>query len=304
MIHYWLGLPGGEKKLYRVKDDVRDLHRFLAHPSQAPVVAELAAASVDAGRPPFTNLQVCSMNRFRDELNLSSSDEVLSRMQIVPEDAETGGWRGVSLRDLSGLHVGRMEPVQTDMSYLFDPMVISHPAIQAGLGWMFSGRLDPPLMSLLSFIYDIRRFIDPEQPKGAAESLRAAFLLGRTGPLVSFLEKPGPGIDVSIAKPLLAFNAWFYSASNAQAGGESELSDEPSLWVQRECYEIARKLEEAGTGREEAKRLALWQVTCRFLEYVRLCWVAGNAGSHPDLSSFLHHESERQSFLNYIGMMQ
>ena len=266
-----------------------DTIRFLCHPTQFVFIQR------HLHKAP---LEMCSLNQL-DDAALASPDSALEAMPGITAAPEHGGWREPSEAEITALYLGTFGhlPLPTLMGLLepLRPHVQAHPAIRAGACFPFGGQAPLALVSLLSYMYDIRRFVDPKCP-GRPGRMKSYFRLNSPHVLLKFFEERAA--THATFRPAMAFLAWY--SSPYQTLTPKHWTTIPNAFLFRDAYE-RREEHTQLCPTKEANHLSLWRSTVRFMLFLRMLWTTGLKEKPFVPERFFHREEEIEGFCNFIN---
>lgn len=243
--------------------------RMLAHPSQTGRMSKMPNEVVD-GR-----IKVCAQNAI-DVVSTDTADLILEKIARLKDD------QFVTLTEtmLAGLTMGSYSGnITPDPHYL--QSASSHPFVEVNGHFCFGNFLSHPLLLLLNYIYDIRRF----QAANGKSIIIQEFNLSEPNHL--FRTFRSGKVDKPALRSVLAFNAWA-----PEMFGEltrENLKNKPFAAFH---LEYLNQIESAPKTMDPVKAAyeARYRITVRFLRYVEQMWLTGLGLAKFDAEKFFNKE--------------
>ena len=261
--------------------------RFLNHPYQVKLLER------HYRRDP---LEVCSLNHF-DIKNMHNPEYILGRMEEIPSDAGAGGWRKLEEPEACALVLGTCPPPTGKISDSFGlqtktlECLCMHPLVRTGGAFVHGGVIPLSFLSLMIYIYDIRRFND-------TSGMKSFFRLDNPNMLIRFFKQKQA--TTSTVRPSLMFAGWYCSPFRNLP--EEMLCKVPQAFLFRDYFDLRRRYEAKYDG-QEAQWMAKWRITVRFMNFIRMLWNTGVSGRAFDPGRFFRREDEVESFRAYINKL-
>lgn len=282
-MHYVFALKGNT---YIRKVSDTDTFRILSHPYQYHLIKECQGLG---------KVEICSLNQF--DLDRSDDPDYMletmdgsAQMKVPPN---VGGFRPLTTPEESALYLGIAPFDSYGTSPLFIKNLTLHPTVGSGIAFAFGGDISDALVKMLAFIYDIRRFVDPEHPTRNSR-LKSFFKLATPKPLVQFLGSQI--VDELTARPSMAMLGWYLHPYHQMSREEHDANPAAFLFRDAQVY-----LDEYSKlySIDEARPLALWKTTNRFLMFTKMMWVAGVSDNPFVPERFFKRQDESDAFVEY-----
>lgn len=277
--------------LHLRKDGEEDLIRFLGHPRQIGILEQYYRKQ---------KLEICSVNYF-DMKKMENPEAVLDRMQEVPAQPEIGGWRELDEPEAYALMLGTCPPPAGGLPLVHGTSkeavenMAKHPLVRAGGLFPFGGAMTLSMLSLMIYIYDIRRFADPEHPTRSSQ-MKSYFRLTSPNALFKFFNEGKASYET--VRSALAFCGWFQCPFNDY--DDEAIRHRPEAFLFREASELLDH-NRKHYNEEEAKGLAMWKTTVRFMNFTKMLWNTGVSKKPFDPKKFFKREDEVEAFSNFIN---
>ncbi len=276
-LHTWIRREGDGDRL-----------RLLLHPSQYSLIRRNGGSS--------GVIDFCSVSLISCENEQMRVDTLLERMSSCKLPAEAGGWRTASAGECAsvGLSASYFHNYDQAPSELL-AFVRTHPFVAAGGLFAFHAA-HRALLSLLSEIYDILRFADPEHPT-SQNRLRMFYRLNTPVVMLQALAKTPFQMSVQHLRLIRLFAAWCYLTDIDNR--EEEISVDPSSFLFRDYFQYKREYN-TQFNEEKASTLAAWKTSRRFATYLSMIWRHGLGLGEFRPDKFFLRPDEVSSFMQYL----
>lgn len=254
--------------------------RIILHESQMSLIGFLSQIE-------NREVEVCSLNYITTALQ--NPKKILSEMTAVPSNAY-GGWRLLKETEYSSMFMSMCNP-----NSIPPPIVSRHPFVRAGGCYATDEKLTFPLIALLREIADIHRFTNPHVPL-SPNLLKNYFRMTNPHATHRIVQRAKLRSD-GFLRALVLFTAWF-SSPKPVLGKEAALAS-PTLFLFRDYYQ---ELEEQLSHHpvEQARGLAFWRVSARYLTFIRNIWFSGLGIIQFEPERFFTRQDEVEGFRIHI----
>jgi len=257
--------------------------RVVLHPSQMKLIERFVAGNV--------NLRCCSITAIPET---EDPETVLDALSAVHERSDVDGLRKPIEAELFAL---KMAELGVEGIIKLDSIALSvlenHPAVTGGCGFAFPHGIPLSFFLLLREIYDIRRFVDSDNPFRLNRMKRYFRLLD-----TSALACTDAFTDTNY-RSRLAFQGWYMQPLSLAMSLQKSVVDVPRAFLFRDYLRYRTKLSDKPDNNVDI--LAAWHVTIRFLFFLKAVWYSAVGGPEFIPEKFFSRRDESDSFRAYIN---
>ncbi len=272
-------------------------HIFAENGLDGPIRALMHPSQLDLFTDEFDKrpIEVCSVSTIT---KWDKPESLPFSMAEVTSPHRFGGWRKLTKTELAALVVACLDTVdefqQNELRLPVRNALKQHPLIQAGVTFAYGKRITISLVTLMQEIFDILRFIQPTSPNRQTR-LRSYFGVMKPNIIRSLLNGRLPDNKLELMTTLIV-QAWKVQPFGDLTREQAEA--DPQAFLFRLFFQ--RFNDYAKTQDDDtSKSYALWDVTTRYLLFIRQLWLAGIGLVPFEPERFFERKDEVDSFVEY-----